>query len=489
MSDIQVNIGDKVWKMAGVLKNAGVAFTDYVAQLTYLLFLKMEDENCQFYGDGISMPEGCSWNALQDVDGTELIEKYEKILTTLSMQNNILGVIFHKARNLISMPVHLRQVIDMIDRETWLAIDTDVKGQIYESILDKNASSEKGAGQYFTPRALIRAIVDVMQPKSNMKIHDPFCGTGGFLLGAFEYIKQQNPSTQELIDLKKDGLTGNDLTPLIVSLCSMNMYLHGIFSTEDAEDKALCPIQCRDTLRSSEERAFDMILANPPFGTAANVIDGQKTGELTDDRYFATTSNTQLNALQHIMSVLKNTGRAAVVIPDNVLFESGAGELIRKRMLEQNNLHTILRLPTGIFYAQGVKANVLFFDRCPLDNSTHHTQRVWVYDYRTNIKHTLKQNPLKRSDLDEFVSLYCAGNMAARQATWSEEDPSGRWRSFSYEEIIQRDKTNLDLKWLRDDTETIEGTIPELMQMLDAELQKEAEAFAQLKELLKDIQF
>lgn len=487
MSDVQVNIGDKVWKMAGVLKHAGVAFTDYVAQLTYLLFLKMEDENRRFYGDGIPMPDGCSWQELLDLDGSELVEKYEYMLATLSVQNNILGVIFHKARNLISMPVHLRKVIDMIARETWLAIDTDVKGQIYESILAKNASSEKGAGQYFTPRALIRAIVDVMQPGVHMKIHDPFCGTGGFLLGAYEYIRRQKPDTQELLALKKDGITGNDFTPLIVSLCSMNMYLHGIFSVEDAEDKSLCPIQCCDTLRTPEERAFDMILANPPFGTAANVIDGEKTGELTDDRYFATTSNTQLNALQHIMAVLKNTGRAAVVLPDNVLFESGAGEKIRKRLLEQCNLHTILRLPCGIFYAHGVKANVLFFDRCPLDNKTHHTDRVWVYDYRTNIKHTLKQNPLKRENLDDFVTCYCAGNLAARQATWSEDTPDGRWRSFSYEEIIQRDKTNLDIKWLKDDMEVIEGSIPELMQMLEDELAKEQAAFAQLQELLKDI--
>lgn len=486
MSKEQVNIGDKVWKMAGVLKNAGIAFTDYVAQLTYLLFLKMEAENKETYGDGIPMPEGCSWNDLLDLDGQELIDKYEAMLEMLSRQNNILGVIYHKARNLINLPVHLKRVIDMIAREDWLAIDVDVKGQIYESILDKNASSEKGAGQYFTPRALIRAIVEVMQPAAAMKIHDPFCGTGGFLLGAFEYIKEQKPGTRELKALKKDGITGNDFTPLIVSLCSMNMYLHGIFSVEDAEDKSLCPIQCRDTLRSPEERAFDMILANPPFGTAANNIDGEKTGELTEDRFFASTSNTQLNALQHIMAVLKETGRAAVVLPDNVLFESGAGEQIRKRLLEQYNLHTILRLPTGLFYAQGVKANVLFFDRHPLDNRKHHTQRVWVYDYRTNVKHTLKQNPLKRANLDEFVSCYCAGNLAARKETWSEQNPNGRWRSFPYEEIILRDKTNLDIKWLKEESVDIEGTIPELMKMLEEELAKEQASFASLKELLKE---
>lgn len=481
------NISDKVWKMSTVLKNAGVAYTDYVAQLTYLLFLKMESENRAYYDEGIALPDGCAWEDLVDLDGTDLTEKYEAVLAILSQQNNILGVIYHKARNQISTPVHLKQVIDMINGQKWATLDVDVKGQIYESILDKNASAEKGAGQYFTPRALIRAIVEVMQPSSGMKIHDPFCGTGGFLLGAFEYIMQQKPSTEALLALKKDGITGNDITPLVVSLCSMNMYLHGIFSKEDEESKENCPIQCRDTLRTPEERAFDMILANPPFGTAANALDGEKTGELTDDRFFAVTSNTQLNALQHIMFILKTTGRAAVVMPDNVLFEAGAGEQIRKRLLEQCNLHTILRLPTGLFYAQGVKANVLFFDRCPLDNRKHHTDRVWIYDYRTNIKHTLKQNPLKRSHLDEFVACYCAGNLPARTATWSEDSPNGRWRSFSYDEIVQRDKTNLDIKWLKEDTDTVEGTIPELMQMLEEELTKEQEAFAALKQLLNGL--
>ena len=483
------NISDNVWKMATVLKQAGVAFTDYVSQLTYLLFLKMEAENHEYYDEGIQLPDGCSWVDLTGLDGSELMDKYESVLSILSAQNNILGVIYHKARNQIGTPVHLKKVIDMIDNQEWLAMDVDVKGQIYESILDKNASSEKGAGQYFTPRALIRTIVEVMQPHVGLKIHDPFCGTGGFLLGAFEYIKQHNPSTEELKALKQDGITGIDITPLVVSLCSMNMYLHGIFSAEGEESKDRCPIQCRDTLRSAEERSFDMILANPPFGTSANALDGEKSGELTDDRFFAVTSNTQLNALQHIMAVLNQTGRAAVVLPDNVLFESGAGEQIRKRLLEQCNLHTILRLPTGLFYAQGVKANVLFFDRCPLDTRSHHTERVWVYDYRTNIKHTLKQNPLKRSDLEDFVKCYCPGNFAARRPTWSDDTPDGRWRSFSYEEIIIRDKTNLDIKWLKEDSDTIEGTIPELMQMLEDELAKEQASFTALKELLKDIKF
>lgn len=483
----ELNISDNVWKMATVLKQAGVAFTDYVSQLTYLLFLKMEAENREYYDEGILMPEGCSWAELTRLDGTDLLVKYESILAKLAEQDNILGIIYFKARNQISTPVHLKRVIDMINSHNWLAIDIDVKGQIYESILDKNASSEKGAGQYFTPRALIRTIVEVMQPHVSMKIHDPFCGTGGFLLGAYEYIKKQNPSTAELLELKKDGITGNDITPLIVSLCSMNMYLHGIFASDDETSKAACPIQCRDTLRTPEERAFDMILANPPFGTASNALDGEKSGELADDRFFAVTSNTQLNALQHIMAVLKSTGRAAVVLPDNVLFEGGAGEQIRKRMLEQCNLHTILRLPTGLFYAQGVKANVLFFDRCPLDNRSHHTDRVWVYDYRTNIKHTLKQNPLKQSDLADFVKCFSPGNLAARRPTWAEDSPDGRWRSFSYQEIIQRDKTNLDIKWLKEDSDAIEGSIPELMQMLEEELAKEQAAFAALKELLKDI--
>ena len=488
---MQDNIGDSVWRMATVLKQAGVAFTDYVSQLTYLLFLKMEEDMRRFYSKPRLIPEKCAWSDLKQISGPELLKSYEKILATLSSEDNILGVIFHKAQNKITQPVHLSKLIDMLDKQDWLSLDTDIKGQIYESILDKNSSQEKGAGQYFTPRALIRAIVDVMcpRPRKGYKIHDPFCGTGGFLLGAYEYIKKQHADIKQLIELQCDGLTGNDISPLVVSLCSMNMYLHGIVSEIGNIDKSRCPIQCKDTLRSSEERSFDMILANPPFGTAANDIS-DNVSLLNDGRFFAATSNTQLNALQHIMAVLTPTGRAAVVLPDNVLCGEGdkAAPQIRQRLLEQFNLHTILRLPTGIFYAQGVKANVLFFDRCPLDGKEHHTHKIWVYDYRTNVKHTLKQSPLKRSDLDDFVSCYNAENIMARKETYSQDNPNGRWRCFTYEEIVQRDKYDLDFKWIKEENNGVEGTIPELLEMLKEELEKEKNALVSLEKLLRDIE-
>lgn len=478
-----MSIVDKVWKMATVLSKAGVSFTDYVSQLTYLLFLKMDAEQAEIYGQKSALvPENCRWNALSALQGEDLANSYSTILKELSQQPNILAVIYRDAQNKITKPAHLRRVIEMIDAETWLALDVDVKGSIYEGILEKNASAEKGAGQYFTPRALIRAIVDVMRPRAGLNIHDPFCGTGGFLLGAYEYIRKQNPDYRELERLQKRGLTGNDITPMVVSLASMNMYLHGIGAQKDAQ----LPILCRDTLGETEERSFDMVLANPPFGTGGGVQDESGSFTLADDRFFAVTSNTQLNAVQHIMAVLNATGRAAVVVPDNVLSgEDKAGEQIRRKLLEQYNLHTILRLPTGIFYAQGVQANVIFFDKCPLDGKKNHTQKVWVYDYRTNIKHTLVQKKLTREDLDDFVTCYHADDITRRKETYSETNPDGRWRCYSYADIIKRPNTNLDLRWIKLKEDTIEGTVEELVAMLGEEITKQQTALSSLKALLQ----
>lgn len=474
-----MSIVDKVWKMATVLSKAGVSFTDYVSQLTYLLFLKMDAEQAEIYQQSPLVPESCRWEKLRALQGEELAETYSDTLKTLSEQPNILGVIYRDAQNKITKPAHLRRVIEMIDAETWLALDVDVKGTIYEGILERNASAEKGAGQYFTPRALIRAIVDVMRPTAKHYIHDPFCGTGGFLLGAYEYIRKQNPDFRELETLKKRGLSGNDISPMVVSLASMNMYLHGIGAEQDAN----LPILCKDTLGEPEARSFDMILANPPFGTGGNVQDDTGTLTLTDDRFFTITANTQLNALQHIMAVLKSTGRAAIVLPDNVLTRE-AGTAVRRKLLEQFNLHTILRLPTGIFYAQGVQANVLFFDKCPLDAKSHHTEKVWVYDYRTNIKHTLVQKPLTREHLEDFVSCYHADDITRREETYSTENPDGRWRSFRYADIIKRANYDLDLRWIKPQEDTIEGTAEELVAMLEEEITRQIKALEALKKQL-----
>lgn len=472
-------ITDKVWKMADVLRKSGVAFTDYVAQLTYLLFLKMDAEQAEYYEQTPLIPAGCRWQDLLPLDGPELAQKYSACLKQLAECPNIIGVIYYQAANKITAPANLRRVIEMIDGEQWCTLDEDVKGTVYESILEKNASAEKGAGQYFTPRALIRAIVEVMRPQASMSIHDPFCGTGGFLLGAYEYIRAQHTEATDLRRLQDQGLSGNDITPLVVSLGSMNMYLHGIGCRPGAE----LPIRCCDTFARQEERTFDMVLANPPFGTGAST-QGSAALALTDDRFFAPTANSQLNAVQHIMAVLKPYGRAAVVVPDNVLFESGAGEQVRRRLLSGFNLHTILRLPTGIFYAQGVQANVLFFDKRPADRQEYHTDAVWVYDYRTDVKHTLVRSPLSREHLQDFVDCYCAADLTARRETYSPQNPNGRWRRFPIEEVLKRPNTNFDFRWLTPQTPTIEGSVDELLDLLADEITTQNRALAELRALL-----
>ena len=398
----------KVWKIANVLAADGVGFTDYIIQLTYLLFLKMDYEMSEL-GYQSSIPEDYRWDKLKGYDGLELISHYEDTLNTLSQMNNLIGTIFIKAKNGISKPVNLKKIISMIDGEDWLSMDGDVKGAIYEGILEKNGQDKKsGAGQYFTPRALINAMVDVVKPSIGETICDPACGTGGFLLSAYEYMKKQSANKDKLDFLQNKALRGVDNTALVVTLASMNLYLHGI-----GIDRS--PIKCDDSLEKEPEELVDIVLANPPFGTRPQ--GASNISAMRSDLY-ATTSNNQLNFLQHIMLMLKNGGRAAVVLPDNVLFEAGAGETIRKKLLNDFNLHTILRLPTGIFYANGVKANVLFFTKGTK------TKDLWIYDYRTGIKHTLATNPLKRSDLDDFVACYNADNIAARKETWSEENPN-----------------------------------------------------------------
>ncbi|NLF83729.1 MAG: N-6 DNA methylase, partial [Candidatus Gastranaerophilales bacterium] len=346
----------------------------------------------------------------------------------------------------ITEPSKLKRLISLVDEQTWMGLDIDVKGAIYEGLLQKNATESKaGAGQYFTPRPLIQAMVEVMKPTCEMTIHDPACGTGGFLLAAYEYMKTQTNDREKLKSLREEKFSGKDITPLVVSLCAMNLYLHGIGGTKSLVEQA-------DSLISSGNDRFDMVLTNPPFGKKSSTKimgeDGTVNIEKEDyqrDDFIATTSNKQINFLQHIMTVLKMHGRAAVVIPDNVLFEGGAGEKVRKKLLNEFNLHTVLRLPTGIFYAQGVKANVLFFDKFPPLENDHRTKEVWVYDYRTNVNLTLVTNSLNSSHLEDFVSCYKANNQTQREE-------SERFKKFTYDEIISRDKTNLDIFWLKDES-------------------------------------
>ena len=459
MEHNEQSLVQKVWQLADVLAAAGVAFTDYIVQLTYILFLKMDAE-AEALGIDSKIPKDCRWANLVDKDGFDLLERYEKSLKKLSEQPGLIGTIFSKAQNKISQPAHLAKVVAMVDAQDWLSLDIDTKGAIYEGILEKNGQDKKsGAGQYFTPRALIKAMVDVTNPKITETVCDPACGTGGFLLAAFDHMKRESQDRRKQMFLKTEALTGYDITPLVVTLASMNLYLHGVGIDSS-------PVKCEDSLEKEPSRLYDVILANPPFGTRPAGL-----GEISSMRqdFFAKTSNNQLNFLQHIMLLLKVGGRAAVVLPDNVLFECGAGETVRKKLLADYDLHTILRLPTGIFYAQGVRANVLFFDARPA-SKTVQTKDVWVYDYRTNVHHTLKTNPMRESDLAEFVQCYCPGNRAQRQETWSEANPEGRWRRFSYDEIVKREGTNLDFKWLKEKTDSVEDvTLGELMDDLKAQ--------------------
>lgn len=421
----------KVWRLADVMAGAGVGFTDYLTQLTYLLFLKMDQESVDIYGDASSVPPGFRWADLLKVRGEELVRRYEQTLKILSVQEGLIGTIFTKASNKIESAAYLDKLITFIDEEEWLLMEGDVKGALYEGILQKNGQDKKsGAGQYFTPRPLIDAMVDVVDPKITETVTDPACGTGGFLLAAFAHMKDQSIDEKKQLFLRNQALHGNDITPLVVTLGSMNMYLHGV-------GLKASPITCRDSLIKRPEELTDVVLANPPFGARA-----AGSVEIHRDDFIVETKNNQLNFVQHIMSILANNGRAGVVLPDNVLFER-EGQKIREKLLKDFNLHTILRLPTGIFYAQGVQTNVLFFEK------GKPTKDVWFYDYRTDVKHTLVSNPLTRKHLDDFVACYCVGHLADRKETWNAETASnGRWRKYSAEELLKRDQVNLDITWM-----------------------------------------
>ena len=461
----------KVWQLADVLAGVGIGYTDYITQLTYLLFLKMDDESTNTFGETSAIPEGYRWADLIDLDGYDLTEQYERTLSKLSEQENLIGTIYTKAQNKIDKPVYLKKVISMINEENWLIMDGDVKGAIYENILEKNGSDKKsGAGQYFTPRSLIQAMVDVTRPQITETVCDPACGTGGFLLAAYDYMKSQSQDKTKRKFLREEALNGIDNTALVVTLASMNLYLHGI-----GTDRS--PILCQDSLEKSPDKLVDVVLANPPFGTrpAGSV-------EINRDDFYTETSNNQLNFLQHIMSLLKDGGRAAVVLPDNVLFEGGSGEIIRKKLLEDFNLHTILRLPTGIFYANGVKANVLFFVK------GGKTDSIWYYDYRTNIKHTLVTKKMTRANLDDFVACYNADNIDARNETYNAEtNPNGRWRKFDVEDILRRDKTSLDITWIKQTSDDADYTLPELMEIIQEKSENIKTAVDELVNLLSNI--
>ena len=460
---------NKVWKIANVLSSAGVGFTDYITQLTYILFLKMDDEKEEL-GLGSSIPDGCKWANLVTYSGTDLVDKYEEILDELSKDEGLIGTIFTKATNKIDKPVMLKKVIDMVSEENWYMMEGDFKGTIYEGILEKNGQDKKsGAGQYFTPRALISAIVDVINPKITETVADPCCGTGGFLLAAYEHMRKQSKNVEKQKFLKNNALYGADNTSLVVTLASMNLYLHDIGINKS-------PIAYKDSLIETTDDMYQVVMTNPPFGTRP-----QGSIEVSANRpEFIKTSDNQVNFLQHIMSIVKTGGRVGVVLPDSVLTDGDSTKKVRDKLMKDYNLHTILRLPTGIFYAGGVKTNVLFFDK------GKPTKDIWVYDYRTGVKHTMVTKPMTREHLQDFVDCYCSGHTQDRRETYNAEtNPTGRWRKFSEAEIKARE--DLNFKWI-DATEEDDRSVKEIINEMQSESDGIAAAVSQLKKLLGGIE-
>ena len=444
----------KIWSFCDTLRDDGVSYGDYLEQITYLLFLKMADEYEDVrYKNQFKIPKDCNWQILLKSKDDFLISTYSDILKKLGKVGGMLSKIFDGAQNKINDRYKLRKLIELINEENWINESIDIKGEIYESLLQKNAEGS-GAGQYFTPRPVIEAMVECIRPQLGETIADPSCGTGGFFLGALNYIHANNKklSNKQSDFLKFNTFRGWEIVPATARLCLMNLFLHGIGDLQNTPD-----IEVTDSLKESPKERTNIILANPPFGkTSSDVATNdekrakQEGFHLRRD-FWVTTGNKQLAFLQHIVTMLNpENGRAAVVLPDNVLFEGGSGEIVRKKLLEEVNLHTILRLPTGIFYAQGVKANVLFFDKSK-NRKGPATKEIWFYDYRTNIHHTPRKNPLQYESLNDFVNRYMGGDLKKRKENWNEGDPTGRWRKFTYEEILARDKTNLDIFWLKDD--------------------------------------
>lgn len=456
----------KVWSFCTTLRDDGVGYGDYLEQLTYLIFLKMADEYSKPpYNRDVGIPDNYNWQSLKSKRGAELEMHYVTLLRELGNKSGMLGQIFTKSQNKIQDPAKLYRLIDMVDSTEWVTMGTDTKGDIYEGLLEKNAEDTKsGAGQYFTPRALIKVMVECVRPEPGKTIADPASGTGGFFLATYDFlVTNYNLDKKQKKFLKHETFYGNEIVPNTRRLCLMNMFLHNIGEMDG--ESAISP---NDALVAPSGKTFDYVLANPPFGKKSSMSFTNEEGEqeiddLTYNRqdFWATTSNKQLNFVQHIRTMLKTTGRAAVVVPDNVLFEGGAGETIRRKLLENTDLHTILRLPTGIFYANGVKANVLFFDNREASKEPW-TKEVWYYDYRTNIHHTLKKKTMRLEDLQDFIICYNTQNRHARKETWhAEKNPDGRWRKFTYQELIARDKTSLDVFWLKDKSLSDLDNLPE----------------------------
>lgn len=491
MPEQTTTIISKVWGMCGPLRDDGISYGDYLEQLTYLIFLKMSDEYSKPpYKRQTGIPKDYGWSDMNTLKGTELETKYKEILEKLAEQGGILSKIFQGATNKINNAAILGRIVAMIDKEKWVSMSSDVKGEIYEGLLQKNAEDIKsGAGQYFTPRPLIKAMVKCIRPEPMKTVIDPCCGSGGFLLAAQDYIAKAYTLDREQKEfMKAEAFRGNELVATTFKLCLMNLYLHNI-----GDVYGNVPVALGDALLTDPGERYDYVLTNPPFGKKSSITFTNEEGEQEDEDlvynrqdFWTTSSNKQLNFVQHINTILKATGKAAVVVPDNVLFEGGAGEIVRRKLLETADLHTILRLPTGIFYKPGVKANVIFFDKRPASPDVQ-TKEVWVYDFRTNVHFTLKKNPMTESDLDDFIKCYNPGNRYERSETWSEDNPEGRFRKFSIDEILHRDKLSLDIFWIKDKSLADLDNLPPADELADdiiENLQSALSSFIELKNKL-----
>lgn len=444
MANDAENIIQKLWNYCNILRDDGLSYGDYVEQLTYLLFLKMAEEHSKppfLHLDPI--PSGYDWETLASARGEMQLELYERILRRLGQRSDLLGTIYKNALSKFRDPAKFQKLVAEIAAVEWAKFDTDVKGEAYEGLLERTAADGKaGAGQYFTPRALVDAIVEVVRPEPGESVIDPACGTGGFLLSAHRFMQRTKRAAARPSLQQPSELFGVEISDSVARLCLMNLVLHGIGGQKN-------PVAIRDALEKRPGQRYQVVLANPPFGRRSSYTIVNRAGEqiresITIERedFWATTSNKQLNFIQHIFSLLVEDGRAAVIVPDNVLFEGGAGEVIRRELLNRADVHTLLRLPTGIFYAQGIKSNVIFFDR-KAERSEPWTEHLWIYDLRTSARYTLKERALRRTDLESFVQAFAPGRRKQRV----END---RFKRFTYDEILARDRVSLDISWAID---------------------------------------
>lgn len=490
MSSAARQLVQKLWSYCSILRDDGLSYPDYVEQLTYLLFLKMAQEQAGSEPSRTPIvPAGFDWPSLVSRSGSGLQAKYDEILQRLGTAQGTLGLIFRGAQNKIRDPAKLRLlIVDLIDRRNWSALDIDVKGDAYEGLLERNAQDTKsGAGQYFTPRPVVDAVVECVRPQLGDVVYDPACGTGGFLIAALKHLLAGSPdlTPDQERHLRSSAIRGTELVPAVTRLAAMNLLLHGIGSGDEEYEP---PIGTGDSLAKKPDRLYDVILTNPPFGkrSSVNVVTRRGDSEPDEldvfrDDLWVSTSNKELNFLQHVANILATNGRAAIVVPEGVLSGGGPGEVVRRRLLQEFDVHTLLRLPTGIFYAQGVNANVLFFDkvegRLPADRN------LWVYDLRTAMRFTLASNRLERSDLDDFVLCFRPGDRQNRAPTWSPDTPSGRWRSYEVSALLERDKATLDISWISE-RGRIQAVGPEALDEITTQIVKDlTSALEQMAEL------